>query len=135
MNQGGFIFIFAFLFVLGGCYSVERNCKDFRVGTFSYTALINNELQTSIFVRDTLYEIESFQGKIDSSSIRWVNDCEFILTKLNPKNNKDKRPIRIKILTTDTNQYTFEYASVGNNKNVVRGTVYKIKSKNEINQR
>ncbi|MEC8397157.1 MAG: hypothetical protein VXZ21_02360 [Bacteroidota bacterium] len=72
-------------------------------------------------------EIEKYEGKIDSASIRWVNDCECILTKINPKSNQDKRPVQIKILSTQGNSYTFEYSLVGKSENKQRGTIKKIK--------
>ena len=119
------VFSISFVFFVG-CYPVERNCSLFRTGIFSYSTLIDNKIQTSIFIRDSLYEIELFENAVDSSTIRWVNDCEFILTKLRPKDHGDRKPIRIKILTTSLNDhYTFEYSQVGDDKNLVRGTVYK----------
>tara|TARA_B110000027_G_scaffold47305_1_gene51929 strand:- start:76 stop:333 length:258 start_codon:yes stop_codon:yes gene_type:complete len=80
----------------------------------------------STFVRDKNYEVETFEEKIDSASIRWINPCECILTKLRPTSNQDKRPLSIKILTTNKNQYDFEYAVVGDTKYKQRGTVTKI---------
>ena len=77
-------------------------------------------------MRTDQLEIETYEGKIDSASIRWVNDCEFILTKLNPKSNQDKRPIQIKILSTNLDSYTFEYSMVGKADNKQRGTIKKI---------
>ena len=29
-------------------------------------------------------EIDYFQGKVDTSSVRWINDCEYIVKKRNP---------------------------------------------------
>ena len=52
--------------------------------------------------------------------------CECILTKLNPKSNQDKRPVQIKILSTEGNAYTFEYSFVGKSDNKQRGTIKKI---------
>ena len=83
-------------------------------------------MKTSTFTRDSLYEIERFEGKIDTASISWVNDCECILTKINPTSNQDKRPIQIKIISTQHNSYTFEYSLVGDSKNTQRGTIQKI---------
>ena len=83
-------------------------------------------MKTSIFSRDSLYEIEQYEGKIDTASIRWVNDCECILTKLNPISNQDKRPIQIKIISTQKDSYTFEYSLVGDSKNTQRSTIQKI---------
>ena len=71
-------------------------------------------------------EIETYEGKIDSASIRWVNDCECILTKLNPVSNQDKRPVQIRILSTTVNTFTFEYSMVGKAENKKRGTIKKI---------
>ena len=83
-------------------------------------------MKTSTFTRDSLYEIERFEGKIDTASIRWVNDCECIITKLNPTSNQDKRPIAIKIISTSQKEYVFEYSLVGDQNNKQRGTIQKI---------
>ena len=108
------------------CYSLDRECKNFHRGKFKFTQIINGEIKSSFFTRDSIYEIENFEGKIDTASIRWVNDCECILTKLNPISNQEKRPIRIRIISTNIDTYTFEYSLVGNNKNIQRGTIQKI---------
>lgn len=109
------------------CYKVSRDCKNFHTGTFEFTSLINGEIKTSSFLRTKDLEIENYEGKIDSARIRWVNDCECILTKINPKSNQDKRPVQIKILSTEGNSYTFEYSLVGKSENKQRGTIKKIK--------
>ena len=109
------------------CYKVSRDCKNFHTGNFEFTSLINGEIKTSSFLRTKDLEIENYEGKIDSARIRWVNDCECILTKLNPKSNQDKRPVQIKILSTQGNSYTFEYTLVGKSENKQRGTIKKIK--------
>ena len=114
------------LILFQSCYTVERNCLPFHTGTFEFTQIIKNEMKTSTFTRDSLYEIEQFEGKIDTASMRWVNDCECILTKLNPTSNQEKRPIQIKIISTTQNSYVFEYSLVGDAKNTQRGTIQKI---------
>ena len=114
------------LIFLNSCYSVKRDCLPFHQGTFEFSQIINGEMKTSTFTRDSLYEIERFEGKIDTASIRWVNNCECILTKLNPTSNQDKRPIQIKIISTQNKTYIFEYSLVGDNKNTQRGTIQKI---------
>lgn len=115
------------LLVFSSCYQLERDCMPFHEGRFRFTTLVNGEMQESIFVRKGNLEIETYQSKIDSAQIRWVNDCECILTKLNPTSNQDKRPIRMKILKTKgSSEYTFEYALVGDTKNTQRGTIEKI---------
>tara|TARA_A100000164_G_C21672035_1_gene660076 strand:+ start:137 stop:505 length:369 start_codon:yes stop_codon:yes gene_type:complete len=113
-------------FIYFSCYSVDRNCKEFQQGKFKFTQIINGELKNSYFTRNSTYEIENFEGKIDTASIRWVNDCEFILTKLNPTSNQEKRPIQMRIIITNKDTYTFEYSLVGDKKNIQRGTIQKI---------
>lgn len=108
------------------CYSLERDCKPFQQGEFEFTQIINGEIKSSYFKRDSIFEIELFEGKIDTSSIRWVNDCECILTKLNPNNNQEKRPIQIRIISTKDDTYTFDYSLVGDSKNRQRGSIQKI---------
>jgi hypothetical protein len=114
------------LLLCSSCYNSERNCEQFHTGTFEFKTIVNNQLLQSTFVRDKNFEIETFEGKIDSASIRWTNPCSCVLTKLKPTSNQDKRPLAIKILSTSKNQYTFEYGLVGDIKNKQRGTVTKI---------
>ena len=118
------VIILSFLFI--ACYNVERDCVEFRTGFFEFSTSINDSIVKSTFIRTDNYEIEQFKGVKDSSTIRWVNECEFILTKINPKTNQEKRPIRIKILRTYGNSYDFEYSQVNNPQKINRGTVNKI---------
>ena len=118
------VLILSFLFI--SCYNVERDCIEFRTGFFEFSTSINDSIVKSTFIRTDNYEIEQFKGVKDSSTIRWVNECEFILTKINPKTNQEKRPIRIKILRTYGNSYDFEYSQVNNPQKINRGTVNKI---------
>ena len=115
------------LFLLTSCYSVDRDCENFKMGEFEFTYKLNDTIQRSLFTRTLDYEIEEFNNVIDSSSISWVNDCEFVLTKVNPKTNQEKRPVRIKIIRTYENSYDFEYSSVNEPIIIKRGTVIRIK--------
>ncbi len=106
-----------FVFLLfTGCYSPERDCASYRTGTFEFETYLNGEIVTSRFVRNDSIEIDHFQGKTDTSSVRWLNDCEYIIKNLNPKNRAERQPIHIKILTTGKDSYTFEYGLVGDSK-------------------
>jgi len=115
------------LFLLTSCYSVERDCENFKMGEFEFSYKLNDTIQRSLFTMTLDYEIEEFNSVIDSSSISWVNDCEFVLTKVNPKTNQEKRPVRIKIIRTYENSYDFEYSSVNEPIIIKRGTVIRIK--------
>ena len=107
------------------CYNVERNCKDFKTGKFKFEYEVDGVKKTTVFERKDTIEIETFEGKTDTSSIRWVNDCEYILQKIHPKNRAEKNAINMKILTTSKNSYTFEFGIVGSDQKQ-RGTVEEI---------
>lgn len=118
------IFLLPLLFLMS-CYDVERNCKDFKTGKFKFEYEVDGVKKTTVFERKDSIEIETFEGKTDTSSIRWVNDCEYILQKIHPKNMEEKKAITMKILTTSKKSYTFEFGIVGSDQKQ-RGTVQKI---------
>ena len=95
------------------CYTIERNCTDFKTGTYKSEITINGVLYTSKFSRDSEIQIETFKGVIDSSSVRWINDCEMVFKTINPKNRTEKKDIHLKILTTSKDSYRFEYGYIG----------------------
>lgn len=118
--------LLALSLLLTACYNQERNCADFKTGTFVFEQEINGEKHASTFIRTEEYEIETYNGKTDTASIRWVNDCEYILQKLHPKNMAEKKAVQMKILTTNANSYIFEYNIVGD-VNKQKGEIKKIK--------
>lgn len=107
------IIVLFFLILLSSCYDQQRNCTDFKIGKFEFSQEIDGIKKTSTFERSENIQIETFEGKTDTASIRWVNDCEYVVQKLHPKNMAEKKAIGIKILTTSENSYTFEYGIVG----------------------
>lgn len=118
----------ALLFSLSlvSCYQQERNCTDFKTGKFEFSQEIDGKVETSVFERNDSLQIENFRGTIDTSSVRWINDCEFVLQKLHPRNREEKKSIHMKILTTNDKGYSFEYSYVGETKKQ-RGVVTKVK--------
>lgn len=126
MNSIYRLLIFILFFVLlESCYAPEQNCQDFQQGVFEFEALVEGELKKTRFVRKKDIEIEYYEGKADTASIRWINDCEYILKNINPENRDAKNAMHFKILTTKKNQYTFEYSLVGSD-NKQKGTAYKV---------
>lgn len=113
------------LLLLISCYNVERKCADFKTGKFKFEYKVNGVVKTTFFERNDSIEIETFDGKTDTASIRWVNDCEYILQKIHPKNKAEEKAIDMKILTTSKNSYTFEFGMVGLDSKQ-KGTVTKI---------
>jgi hypothetical protein len=113
------------LLLLMSCYDAERNCKDFKTGKFKFEYEVDGIKKTTLFERNDTIEIETFEGKTDTASIRWVNDCEYVLQKMHPKNMAEEKAIGMKILTTSKNSYTFEFGMVGSDAKQ-KGTVTKI---------
>ncbi|QLG47078.1 DNA topoisomerase IV [Costertonia aggregata] len=120
------LFVLSIFSIFFSCYQPERNCKDFKNGTFTYTATIDGEEKTTTFVRNGTVEIDFFESKSDTSSVRWLNDCEYIVKKMNPKNKAEEKSIHMKIMSTTKNSYTFEYGVVGSSKKTI-GTAIKTK--------
>jgi hypothetical protein len=119
------IIVFLPLLLLMSCYDVERNCRDFKTGKFKFEYEIDGVKKTTLFERNDSIEIETFEGKTDTSTVRWVNDCEYVLQKKHPKNKAEEKAIDMKILTTTKNSYTFEFGMVGVDQKQ-KGTVIKI---------
>lgn len=113
-----------FIFLFGCQQPPQRNCSDFKTGDFSFTTVIDGEEKTTTFHRTEDIEIDYFEGKQDTSSIRWINDCEYILRNINPKSMAEEKSIHIKILTTSDSSYTFEYNAIGD-KRKFKGTAFK----------
>lgn len=107
------IIIFFPLLILSSCYEVERKCNDFKTGIFQFDILVNGVEKTTIFERSETLQIETYEGKTDSATVRWVNDCEFVLQKLHPKNIQEKKAISMRIVSTTKNSYTFEFGIIG----------------------
>ena len=117
---------FLYLIVLTSffsCYNVERNCTDFKTGQFYSEVKVADKIYKSTFTRTENLQIESYDGKIDSSNVRWVNDCEVIYKTINPKNMAERKDVHLKILTTTDSSYTFEYSYVGET-NKQKGIAY-----------
>ncbi len=102
-------FLILLLLLLTSCYTIDRECVNFKTGTFEFNYTIDGVEKTGRFVRTETLNIDYYEGKIDSSSVRWINDCEFILKKIHPKRMAEKEAIHMKILSTTNNSYTFEY--------------------------
>ena len=102
------------LFLLAtSCYQVERNCKDFQTGSFESIVTIDGKEYYSQFTRNESLQVERFDNNVDSTSVRWINDCEVVFRTINPKNRIERKDIHLKILTTTDSSYTFEYSYVG----------------------
>lgn len=103
-----FIFGILSLVVFSSCYQPERDCERYKTGEFTFEYEVDGVLKSSSFRRTEKLSIEHYENKIDTATVRWLNDCEFVVEP------SDKQtPIHYKILTTTQNSYTFEYGLVG----------------------
>lgn len=118
-------FSLVLILLLTSCYQIDRNCQDFKTGTFESTIVIEDKEYTSTFKRTKEIQIETFEGKTDSSSVRWINNCEVVFKTINPKSRIERKDIHLKILTTTATTYTFEYGYVGDT-NKQRGEAKRI---------
>ena len=104
------------LTLLTSCYDQERNCTDFKTGKFTSETEIEGKKYTSTFERNDSIQIENYNAVIDTFSIRWLNECEYILENVKPKNRAEKKAVHVKILNTKDLKYNFEYSFVGDAK-------------------
>ncbi len=121
------LLVLLFILFTFSCNQHERNCTDFKTGTFEYEYELNGKKTKATFTRTENLEIDYIENQIDSVSVRWINDCEYILKTINPKTLAQKKAIHIKILNTNGKSYNFESKIVNDpqqRKN--RGTVTKI---------
>ena len=118
---------FVAVFVLfTACYTYERNCKAFQTGSFSFNTVVNGDTLSSRFVRNDSIEVDYFFETPDTANIRWVSDCECIVTKRNPLTFQESKAVQMKILSTFEDGYLFEYNLVGDRSNVQRGRVTRL---------
>lgn len=116
------------LLLLSSCYTRENNCKKFKTGTFEYSTYADgNLLKAKIFRNDTM-EIDYFDvNNPDTASIRWVNDCEYVVRKYHPKSQVEKQAYHIEIIETNKDTYTFEFSRVGESSQIKQITAKRVK--------
>ncbi|MFC5195171.1 MULTISPECIES: DNA topoisomerase IV [Bizionia] len=102
-----------FLVLFMSCYQVERQCVDYQTGTYTSSITINDSTYHSVFTRTKDLQVETYKGHVDSTTVRWINDCEVVFRTINPKNMQERKDIHLKILTTTDSTYNFEYSYVG----------------------
>ena len=115
---------------LFSCYETSRNCNDYKTGTFRFDYVVDGVPKSGTFKRTEQFSINFYDKKTDSSEVKWINGCEFVLYKINPKSISEKDPIHMKILTTTDSSYTFEYSKAsfnqGEKKRKEKGVAFKI---------
>ena len=95
-----------------------------RTGSFISYVVVNGDSLVTSFNRTEEIQIELFNQKQDTFDIRWLNDCEYVLTKRNPANRYEAKPNQVKIISTSENAYNYEFSVVGDSKKL-KGTALK----------
>lgn len=109
-----FLFLLSALFSMAACYTPPANCADFKTGTFQYQTYVNGELIQAKIVRNDSLEIDYYDPQHpDTSQIRWINDCEYVLKKYKPKGTNEKRTFSMRIMETEGNTYKFLFSEIG----------------------
>ena len=112
-------------FIVISCQKqLECNPKNFKTGKFVFMQETNGKKEITLFERTDKLQIETYNGRTDTASVRWVNDYEFIIQKLHPRNMAERKAISMRIVSTKGKTYTFEYSFVGESKKQI-GTVTK----------
>lgn len=113
------------ILILSCQHKMECNPKEFKTGKFEFVQEVNGKKEITTFERTDKLQIETYNGRTDTASVRWVNDYEFVLQKLHPRNMAEKKAISMRFISTKGKTYTFEYSFVGESKKQM-GTVTKI---------
>lgn len=108
-------FYFSLLTLLvTACFTPAKDCSKFKTGTFEYQTYADGELIKAKIVRNDSLEIDYYNPQEpDTSAIRWVNDCEYILRKYGAKAPGEKQSFKMRIIETEENHYTFQFSQVG----------------------
>jgi len=98
-------------------FSCKENTKsspdNFKTGTFK-TTLEDSDI-TSVAYRNDSIQIETYDNKKDTFNIKWPNNFEYILVKINPKTLLDSTPFHVKITAIKKNSYSFKAYYKGSN--------------------
>lgn len=103
----------------------QRNCLEHHTGEYWIIIEQNGKADSTLIQRSADTQIEVYRQKRDTSYVRWLNDCEFVLQMANPKNMQEEKALRFKILTTTDTTYTFEYSLVNSKNRALQGMAIK----------
>ncbi len=109
---------------LSSCMGENLDADRFKLGTFEIPA--GKGYEKTIIIRQDSIQIEKYENRIDTLSIKWKNNFSYTLKMLHPKTAIDEDPIHIKITNLKDDSYDFE-AVIGHSNFVQKGTLIKVK--------
>lgn len=102
------------VFILVSCNEAPESPRNnFRIG--KYKTILEDNAITSFAERNDSIQIETYDNKKDTFTIRWINNFEYILLKKNPKSKLDSTPFHVKITAVRKNSYDFRAFYKGSN--------------------
>lgn len=117
------IFLTVLILGLSSCTdSSLADPKSFRQGEFIIPAS-ENYAQTDI-VRVDSFQIETYEGKVDTLVINWINNFKYDIRMLHPKSESDKDVIHVQIKKLREDSYDF-VATIGYTNFTQNGTLQK----------
>ena len=104
---------FLIILLIVSCNEAPKTANIFKIG--KYKTILEDSETTSTAVRNDSIQIETYDNKKDTFSIRWINNFEYILLKKNPKSKLDSTPFHVKITAIKKNSYNFKAYYKGSN--------------------
>ena len=102
------------ILLLVSCNEAPKTAPNhFKIG--KYKTILEDSDITSTAVRNDSIQIETYDNKKDTFSIRWINNFEYILLKKSPKSKLDSTPFHVKITAVKKNSYNFKAFYKGSN--------------------
>ena len=100
------------------CSAQEKKCSDFKIGSFIYSDPLYANLKV-IRTDSTQIEIDVKSGFEMQSSIKWIDDCNYLLTTTKVLNaDLEKalgKTIEVEIVETKFDSYTLRSNSENGN--------------------
>ena len=96
--------------------------------SLEFSTIVNGTMKTSYFIRTEKLSDKPMRKMLRKASIRWVNDCECILTKLNPISSKTSVLFKLRFYLLNRILIHLKCSIVGKADNKKRGTIKKVKN-------
>nr|WP_321232921.1 DNA topoisomerase IV [uncultured Psychroserpens sp.] len=102
-----YLLFFLGLIIFTSCSNKPENCVKFKTGTFKFTDKVFKDY---VIIRNDSLQIETNNKEKTkvTCSVKWLSDCEFILTPIESINFPDSiklERINVKITETKGNRY------------------------------
>ncbi|MCD6544204.1 MAG: DNA topoisomerase IV [Flavobacteriaceae bacterium] len=109
-----YLFIILFFGFLISCQQkAQTNVNSFKKGKFK--TILEDGKTVSYAIRKDSLQLETYNNKIDTFKIKWINSFEYVLLKKNPKTLLDSTPFHVKITAIKGNSYDFTAYYKGSN--------------------